>query len=131
MIRAAIKNGVATYGGKGDAIFTHINVKDCIRAYITILDAIIDGKVDVTENPYFIIAEDEEHQWKSIADRIGRELASRKVIKEAEAKSSGPRPDFYGNYRARSDRLRSLGWKPVEKLSVLDSIPLDVDVILS
>lgn len=65
-----------------------------------------------------------------MVERISKELVSAGAIKTDSIKSSGPKPDFYGSYRARSSRLKKLGWETTEKEALLDTIAADVAVIL-
>lgn len=93
-------------------------------------DALESNQIDVSANPYINIANDTENTWLEVSDRIGKELFAAGSIETASASSSGARPDFYGTYRARSSRLKRLGWAATEKEDVLDSIAADVAAIL-
>ena len=79
-------------------------------------------------NPYFFCetTEDNEPSWKDVATAIGEGLTRAGKIKDSTPKVTPV--DLYGdlfgeytgavarlNSRSRANRLRALGWKPVEK----------------
>ncbi|KAH9207479.1 hypothetical protein DL95DRAFT_313610 [Leptodontidium sp. 2 PMI_412] len=130
MVRFAVKHGYAGYVGAGNSVWSHIHVTDLARGYLTILHWMEQESGEkVLENPYFFIENGEEHSWKACAGEIGKAL--HKAGKIQDPTPRGIPEDLYGdvfgewsmtivgeNSRSRANRLRALGWKPVEKPSL-------------
>ena len=96
-----------------------------------ILDAALNNsnKIDLS-NPYFF-CESGEVSWYDISAAIGKALYADGKVDSPDAKEIPPSdyedlwgqftPDVVGcNSRNKADRLRELGWEPIE-LSVFDA----------
>jgi len=129
-IKAALRDGYASYGRDGQATFAHISIADVVSASTILLDALQNDKVDVTENPYFNANNSVETKWFDVAKRIGSDLYAKGKISTPEPRSSGEDWDFYGVYRPRTTRLRALGWKETD-IDVLGGVSADVEALTS
>ena len=129
MARFALKHGYAGYVGAGESVWGHVHVTDLARGYLLILHWMEQTNAEkVLENPYFFAENGEEHSWKKCAEEIGKALHKEGKLEDPKAREIPE--DLYGdifgewsmvvvgeNSRNRANRLRALGWKPVEKLS--------------
>ncbi|KUJ11311.1 NAD(P)-binding protein [Mollisia scopiformis] len=130
LTRWAIKHGYAAHVGKGLAVESNIHVLDLARAYVVLLHAMENaGYQDgLLANPYFFCETtgDGEPSWKEVAEVIGEALKKNGKIEDAVPKEMPEElyGDLFGEYtgavtglnsRSRANRLRALGWKPVEK----------------
>jgi nucleoside-diphosphate-sugar epimerase len=130
LTRWAIKHGYAAHVGKGLAVESNIHVLDLARAYVVLLHAMEKVRYgdDLLANPYFFCETtgDNEPSWKDVVSAIGEGLNKAGKIKHAAPREMPV--DLYGdvfgeytgvviglNSRSRANRLRALGWKPVEK----------------
>ncbi|KAK8002767.1 hypothetical protein PG989_002486 [Apiospora arundinis] len=145
LTRFALKHGFAGYVGEGDAVWSQIHVKDLARGYRMILHQLESTPADspeLLENPYYFCecAGDQEVSWKEIAALIGHTLHEQGKIADPTPRQIDPKlyGDIFGadfteavmglNSRSRAERLRALGWKPVEKSwqqsFVMDELPV-------
>ena len=129
MTRFALKHGYAPVVGKGDPVESNIHVMDLARAYITLLHHMeASPAVDLLTNPYYFCecTGENEPSWKEVATLIGSALHRHGKIKDPEPCTvpEDKYSDLFGpitpaviglNSRSRANRLRALGWKPVEK----------------
>ncbi|CAG8250520.1 hypothetical protein PENNAL_c0009G04047 [Penicillium nalgiovense] len=140
LVRYSIKHGYAGQVGKGLAVWNQIHVKDHARGYMVLLHWLECASVtDTALNPYFFCENVQELSWGECAAKIGRTLTEIGRIDEATPK---PIPkenwgDLFGDYsgmvvgsnaRHRANRLRKLGWAPLEKDTLAslaeDEIPI-------
>ncbi|KAK4864686.1 hypothetical protein LT330_009681 [Penicillium expansum] len=127
LIRYSIKHGYAGQIGKGLAVWNQIHVRDLARGYMVLLHWMERAPVtEIALNPYFFCENGQELSWGECAAEIGRILQ-----KEGRIGQSTPKPipeehwdDLFGDYsgtvagsnaRNRANRLRKLGWAPLEK----------------
>ncbi|KAJ5926106.1 Phosphatidylethanolamine-binding protein PEBP [Penicillium verrucosum] len=142
LIRYSIKHGYAGQIGKGLAVWSQIHVKDLARGYMVLLHWM--ERVPATEialNPYFFCENDQELSWGECAAEIGR------ILKKAgRIDQSTPKPipkedwgdlfgDFSGmmlgsNARNRANRLRKLGWAPLEKGTLASLTEDEIPIIM-
>lgn len=134
LTRYALKHGFAAHYGAGDAVWSVVHVRDLARAYVVLLhrlEAEPYGSAEL-ENPYYFCEsssssdEQGEVSWGEIAATIGQALHERGLIADAAPRTVPPETygDLFGDFteavvgrnsRSRAERLRALGWKPVEK----------------
>ncbi|OQD88766.1 hypothetical protein PENANT_c003G04486 [Penicillium antarcticum] len=140
LIRYSLKHGYAGQVGGGLSVWGYIHVKDLARGYMTLLHWMEHSSTDeVLENPYFFCENGEELSWGNCAAEIGRLLSIKGRIKDPEPQTvpSENYNDLFGkltvavagsNARNRANRLRKLGWRPLEKNAFTslaeDEIPL-------
>lgn len=129
LAKFARRHQFAGYVGAGESVWGHVHVTDLARGYLLILHWMEQTSAEkILENPYFFAENGEEHSWKECAEEIGKAMYKWHRVKD-------PKPieipeGFYGelfgdltmtvlgeNSRNRANRLRALGWKPVEKSS--------------
>jgi len=130
LTRWAIKYGYAPHVGKGLAVESNIHVLDLARAYVVLLHAMEKASYgdELLANPYFFCETtgDAEPSWKEIAVAIAEGLSMAGKIKDIVPRQMPEElyGDGFGHYtgaviglnsRSRANRLRALGWKPVEK----------------
>jgi len=129
LTRFAMKHGFAPYVGTGAPVESNIHVVDLARAYVVLLhDMEHTSPASLLENPYYFCecTGDNEPSWHEIATVIGSGLHQAGIIKDPEPRTV-PK-DLYGdvfgeytdaviglNSRSRANRLRALGWEPIEK----------------
>ncbi|KAF4772187.1 hypothetical protein HAV15_004985 [Penicillium sp. str.  len=125
--------------GKGRTVWNQIHVRDLARGYMVLLHWMERAPVtEIALNPYFC-ENGQELSWGECAAEIGRILK-----KEGRIDQSTPKPipmedwgDLFGDYSAivvgsnarnRANRLRKLGWAPLEKGTLAslaeDEIPI-------
>ncbi|KAJ5676362.1 hypothetical protein N7536_012534 [Penicillium majusculum] len=140
LIRYSIKHGYAGQIGKGRTVWNQIHVRDLARGYMVLLHWMERAPVtEIALNPYFFCENGQELSWGECAAKIGRILK-----KEGRIDQSTPKPipmedwgDLFGDYSAivvgsnarnRANRLRKLGWAPLEKGTLAslaeDEIPI-------
>ncbi|KAK0124156.1 hypothetical protein ONS95_009139 [Cadophora gregata] len=129
MAKFALKHGYAGYVGAGESVWGHVHVSDLARGYLLILHWMEQASPEkVLGNPYFFAENGEEHSWKKCAEEIGKALYNGGKIKDPKPREipESLYGDIFGemsltvvgeNSRNRANRLRALGWKPVEKSS--------------
>lgn len=127
MYDMAIKNGAAFVIGRGENVWSTISIEDLGRACVFLLEEAQkgdDSKVQVGENGYYFI----EAFELAIVDRVkyGAERLYKegrlptpeiqyKSAEEAKAELSEFAPYLVGSSsRSRADKLRALGWKPLD-----------------
>jgi nucleoside-diphosphate-sugar epimerase len=130
LTRWAIKHGYSAHMGKGLAVESNIHVLDLARGYVVLLHALEKAGYgdDLLKNSYFFCETtgDNEPSWKDVADVIGEGLAKAGKIKDKASREMLEElyKDAFGNFmsavlglnsRSRANRLRALGWKPIEK----------------
>lgn len=140
LVRYSLKHGYAGQIGQGRSVWSHIHVKDLARGYVTLLHWLERAPADdVLPNPYFFCENGHEMSWHDCVVEIGRVLHEAGRIADATPRSI-PESNFEdvfaeystvvvgSNSRSRASRLRELGWKPREKLTLAslaeDEIPL-------
>ncbi|KAJ5462211.1 hypothetical protein N7530_010416 [Penicillium desertorum] len=140
LVRYSIKHGYAGQIGKGLAVWNQIHVKDLARGYMVLLHWMERAPVtEIALSPYFFCENGQELSWGECAAEIGRTLKRIALIDEVTSK---PIPkenwgDLFGDYsgmvvgsnvRHRANRLRKLGWAPLEKDTLAslaeDEIPI-------
>ncbi|KAK7747628.1 hypothetical protein SLS62_009039 [Diatrype stigma] len=136
LTRYALKHGFAAHYGTGDAVWSVVHVLDLARAYVVLLhhlEAEPYGSADL-DNPYYFCEASSppdgqgDVSWREIAATIGQALHERGagLVADPNPRTAPPETlgdifgDFTGavvgrNSRSRAERLRKLGWKPVEK----------------
>ncbi|KAK4700165.1 hypothetical protein P7C70_g6084, partial [Phenoliferia sp. Uapishka_3] len=125
-VKESIKSREVKVTGQGKSIWNHIHVANLVLAYETILESLLS---DPPHHPLYYFAETGSHQWIDVAEKIHSVLLAKGLV-GSELKFD-PTPDYIGsNSRSKADLLPALGWKPTETLSLLDSIPLEIDAIL-
>ncbi|KAN0113039.1 NAD(P)-binding protein [Hyaloscypha variabilis] len=130
LTRWALKHGYAAHAGKGLAVESNIHVLDLARGYVVLLHAMEKAKYrdELLANPYFFceMTVDNEPSWKEVAGVIGEGLSKAGRIEDTSPREMPEElyKDGFGEYtgaviglnsRSRANRLRALGWKPVEK----------------
>ncbi|KAE9375369.1 NAD(P)-binding protein [Stipitochalara longipes BDJ] len=130
LTRWALKHGYAAHVGKGLAVESNIHVLDLARGYVVLLQAMENANYrdELLANPYFFCETtgDNEPSWKDVADLIGEGLSKAGKIKDGNPRKMPEElyKDGFGEYtgaviglnsRSRANRLRALGWKPIEK----------------
>lgn len=147
LTRFALKHGFAGYVGEGDAVWSQIHVKDLARGYRMILHQLESTPADspeLLENPYYFCecTGDQEVSWKEIAALIGHTLHEQGKIADPAPRQIDPKlyGDIFGadfteavmglNSRSRAERLRGMGWKPVEKSWQLSFVSDELPEIL-
>jgi nucleoside-diphosphate-sugar epimerase len=140
LVRFAVKHGYAGHVGDGLSRWSQVHVSDLARGYITLLHALENNQVETVENPYFFCNNGEDLPWRTCVEEIGRLLFQAGKIESPETRPI-PRElysDLFGVYSPvvvgsnslnRANRLRDLGWKPMEK-NTLASLSEEVAVIL-
>jgi nucleoside-diphosphate-sugar epimerase len=139
-IRYSLKHGYAGQVGSGLSVWGYIHVKDLARGYMTLLHWMERSSTEeVLENPYFFCENGEELSWGDCAAEIGRLLTMEGRIDDPEPQTVPFENynDLFGeftvavagsNARNRANRLRKLGWQPLEKNTFIslaeDEIPL-------
>lgn len=140
LIRFSIKHGYAGQIGKGLAVWNQIHVRDLARGYMVLIHWMERAPVtEIALNPYFFCENGQELTWGECAAEIGRVLKNTGRIAQSTPK---PIPkeqwgDLFGDYsgmvlgsnaRNRANRLRKLGWAPLEKGTLAslaeDEIPI-------
>ncbi|EKV21621.1 Phosphatidylethanolamine-binding protein PEBP [Penicillium digitatum] len=140
LIRYSIKHGYVGQIGSGLAVWNQIHVRDLARGYMVLLHSMERAPVaEIAMNPYFFCENGQELAWGECAAEIGRTLKQTGRVGQSTPK---PIPkehwgdlfgDFSGivvgsNARNRANRLRKLGWAPLEKDTfasvVEDEIPI-------
>ncbi|CDM33216.1 hypothetical protein DTO013E5_5612 [Penicillium roqueforti] len=126
LIRYSIKHGYAGQIGKGLAVWSQIHVRDLARGYMILLHWIESAPIaEIALNPYFFCENGQELSWGECAAAIGHTLRKTGCITKSTPK---PIPkenwdDLFGEYsgmvlgsnaRIRANRLRKLGWTPLE-----------------
>jgi nucleoside-diphosphate-sugar epimerase len=140
LIRFSIKHGYAGQIGKGFAVWNQIHVKDLARGYMVLLHWMECASVgEISRNPYFFCENGQELSWGECAIEIGRILKEMGLIGDSTPRSIPEKQwgDLFGDYsgmvvgsnaRNRANRLRKLGWAPLEKETFAslaeDEIPL-------
>lgn len=130
MTRFALKNGFAPHIGAGKSVESNIHVLDLAKGYEILMHHMeqTDASAPEFQNPYYFCETtgDNEPSWFDIAAAIGEGLHAAGMIKDPAPREVPE--DLYGdlfgpisagviglNSRSRANRLRTLGWKPVEK----------------
>ncbi|KDQ57883.1 hypothetical protein JAAARDRAFT_57706 [Jaapia argillacea MUCL 33604] len=139
----ALKLGYTGTWGPGANSMNNIHVKDCASAVFTVFKAAIEGRADEgAEGFYFAASTQPKISYREWTQAMGDILHEKGLVKE-----SGTRPmpsevvDPLGHYGwsllggnlfAKPERLARLGWEPTEtmKISLMESLPLDIDVAL-
>jgi nucleoside-diphosphate-sugar epimerase len=140
LVRYSIKHGYAGQIGKGLAVWNQVHVKDLARGYMVLLHWMERAPVtEIALNRYFFCENGQELSWGECASEIGRTLRRMGRIDQVAPK---PIPkenwgDLFGDYsgmvvgsnaRHRANRLRKLGWAPLEKDTLAslaeDEIPI-------
>jgi nucleoside-diphosphate-sugar epimerase len=140
LIRYTLKHGYAGQVGSGLPIWGYIHVKDLARGYMTLLHWMERASTnEVLGNPYFFCENGEELSWGDCAAEIGRLLTIQGRIKDPVPQTVPVENynDLFGDFtiavagsnaRNRANRLRKLGWRPLEKNTFMtlaeDEIPL-------
>ena len=115
--------------GKGLAVESNIHVLDLARAYVVLLHHLEQTPAAKSlENPYYFCETtgDNEPSWYDVAKVIGEGLHKAGKIKSPEPQelTKDKWDDVFAEYtgavialnsRSRANRLRALGWKPIEK----------------
>lgn len=129
LTRFAMKHGYAVHVGTGEPVESNIHVLDLARAYVVLLHHMEQTPAaDLLANPYYFCEStgDNEPSWKEIATVIGSALHQAAKIKDPTPRTLPENlyGDVFGahttaaiglNSRSRANRLRALGWKPIEK----------------
>lgn len=142
LIRYSIKHGYAGQIGKGRAVWNQVHVRDLARGYMVLLHWMERAPVtEIALNSYFFCENGQELSWGECAAEIGLILKSAGRIDQSTPK---PIPkeewgDLFGDYsgmvvgsnaRNKANRLRKLGWAPLEKGTLAslaeDEIPIIV-----
>ncbi|KAF8854890.1 NAD(P)-binding protein [Acephala macrosclerotiorum] len=142
MVRFSIKHGYAGYVGKGKSIWSHVHVSDLARGYLTVLHWMESASPEtVLQNPYWFMENGEEWSWAECAGEIGKALHKAGKVEDPTPREIPAElyKDLFGvwslpvigqNSRSRANRLRALGWKPVEKLSFESLREDEIPIIL-
>lgn len=129
LTRFAMKHGFAAHVGAGATAESNIHVMDMARAYVVLLHHMEEAPAtSLLENPYYFCecTGDNEPSWHDIATVIGSGLHQAGKIEDPKPRTL--LKDLYGdvfgeytgsvvglNSRSRANRLRALGWEPIEK----------------
>ncbi|CAF1503690.1 unnamed protein product [Didymodactylos carnosus] len=138
---------------EGENIWSSIHIKDLGRAYIHLLDKLIENKeypaLGMKGYDGYYFAENGEFQWRQIFEKVAQLLHKKGLVDDENVQSitfeqqvetlfngicNGlPGQAVYllwgSNSRSKAERLRMLGWKPTEKESVFDTIADETDAI--
>ena len=140
LVRYSLKHGYAGQIGEGKSVWSQVHVKDLARGYVVLLHWMERTPADqVLANPYFFCENGHELSWHECAVEIGRTLQKAGRIASATPKTipSSNYGDVFAefseavagsNSRSRANRLRKLGWVPLQKETLAslaeDEIPL-------
>jgi nucleoside-diphosphate-sugar epimerase len=154
LIRAALKRHKAEMIGPGEATWNNVHIDDLSDAYIIIFDQLLaaygpDAKSNAQTSPYlttgregYYFAENGEHTWRQLSEKIGEVLYRKDIIKSPEVTSF---PDdevessLWGEFswrvvgsqsNSKAERVRKLGWKP-HRPSLFDSVEEQIDALLN
>ncbi|KAL8286192.1 hypothetical protein RQP46_004680 [Phenoliferia psychrophenolica] len=126
-VRESIKAKAVTITGEGKSIWNNIHVADLVLAYETLLDSLLNGP---PPHPLYYFAETGQHRWLEVGKKIHQVLLAKGLV-DSELKFDKT-PNYMGsNSRSSADLLREKGWRPTQTLSVLDSIPDEIEAILA
>lgn len=142
LIRYSIKHGYAGQIGKGLSVWNQIHVKDLARGYMVLLHWMERTPFEqVVENPYFFCENGQELSWGECAAEIGQILKGKGRIDHSRPQTI-PRDhwcDLFGGYsglvvgsnaRHRANRLRKMGWAPLEKETLASLAEDEIPIIL-
>ena len=154
LIRAALKRHKAEVIGLGQATWNNVHIADLTDAYIIILDQLLAAygpyaKSDAQPSPYlttgrqgYYFAENGQHSWRQLSDKIGDVLYKKNIIISPEVTSfpeNEVEDSLWGKYswyvvgsqsNSKAERVRKLGWKP-HRPSLFDSVEETVDVLIN
>ncbi|CAF1484169.1 unnamed protein product [Didymodactylos carnosus] len=153
VIRFGIQHRKIYIPFEGENIWSSIHIKDLGRAYIHLLDKLIENKeypaLGMKGYDGYYFAENGEFQWRQIFEKVAQLLHKKGLVDDENVQSitfeqqvetlfngicNGlPGQAVYllwgSNSRSKAERLRMLGWKPTEKESVFDTIADETDAI--
>ncbi|KIY67803.1 NAD(P)-binding protein [Cylindrobasidium torrendii FP15055 ss-10] len=136
--------GHAGTWGPGENQMTSVHVVDVASAITTLLKAMLEGRADEGKDghckSHFVLSEQPLYTMKDFTAAFGDALYKHGELKEGGSKPFPPSItdqmgdlgwcSLGGNQIGSADRLRKLGWEPVEsrKISVFESMPLELEV---
>lgn len=153
LVRAALKRHKAEMIGPGEATWNNVHIADLVDAYMIIFNQLLaaygpDADRNAQPNPYvttgregYYFAENGQHSWRQLAEKIGEVLFKKGIAQSAKVTSF---PDdevessLWGKFswyvvgsqsNSKAERIRKLGWKP-HRPSVFDSVEEQVDASL-
>ncbi|KAI0806131.1 NAD-P-binding protein [Irpex lacteus] len=144
LIKAALDRKQAGVIGKGQAVWTAVNVNEQAEFYVQLFDAITTtpSQVGHGHNGYYF-GENGEYTWYDLARAIGKALVKRGISTSEEpttfAKEELPKyfwteeiSGIWGsNARVRSPHARSLGWAPrLTTKDFLANVDKEVEAII-
>jgi nucleoside-diphosphate-sugar epimerase len=142
LARYSIKHGYAGQIGNGLSVWNQIHVKDLARGYMVLLHWMESTPIDeVAKNPYFFCENGQELSWGQCAAEIGRILKNAGKIGQSTPKTIPEENygDLFGSFsgvvvgsnaRNRANRLRKLGWAPLEKETFASLAEDEIPIIL-
>lgn len=141
IIRASIGRGQGGMVGEGRNIWPNVHIDDIADLYLTLLDAILEGRHPGHGREGFYFGENGEHTLYDVSKRISEILVDRGLGRHAEPfPFTEEEADKYleGSYylgtnsRCRANRARALGWKPKHTTQdLLASLPAEVDATIA
>jgi nucleoside-diphosphate-sugar epimerase len=154
VIRAALIRGKAEMIGPGEATWNNVHITDLVNGYMILLDQLLaaygpDAKPDAKPSPYlttgrqgYYFAENGQHSWRQLAEKIGEVLRKKGIAKSSKV-TSFPEDEvesaLFGPFswiglgsqsNSKVERLRKVGWKP-HGPSIFDSVEEQVDVFIN
>ncbi|KAF2761471.1 NAD(P)-binding protein [Pseudovirgaria hyperparasitica] len=141
MTRYTFEKGHAPIVGAGKGRWGAVHVLDLAKAYMTIVHWLEQSPQDsAISNPYFF-CESEEIAWGEVSRIIGKAVYAAGKIQTPEPKvvPESQWSDLYGDFtpnalasncRCSADRLRAMGWKPVQRTLAEAFIEEDLPVML-
>ncbi|KAG1898945.1 uncharacterized protein F5891DRAFT_1190131 [Suillus fuscotomentosus] len=128
LIKAGIDRKQGGVVGKGLNLWPNVHINDIASLYITIFDAAIRGPGEAGHGREgFYFGENGEHRVGRISEVIAELLFEAKIGKspeptvftEDELQKYFGGPGLGSNSRARADRSKLIGWKPVHSVDSL------------
>ncbi|CAF3814976.1 unnamed protein product [Adineta steineri] len=154
LVRAAIKRHKAETIGRGEATWNNVHIADLADAFVIIFDQLVatygpDAKPNAQPSPYlttgregYYFAENGQHTWRQLSEKIGEVLYKKKIatspevtsFPEDEVESSLWGKDSWyvvgSESNSKAERVRKLGWKPHQP-SLLDSVEEQADFLIN
>lgn len=145
-VKGCIDTGEGLVLGRGLNTWSLIHVKDLVTGFLTILQAVLDGKIPSNPLDRYYFCENEEYEQGQVASEVTRLLYEQGKVKDPKPRSlvwkevaSKVAGDTYnpigmtgGNSRSRAVLMRKLGWSPKRggNKEFIESIKGEVDYIV-
>jgi len=139
LIKTSLARRKTVILGTGENIWNHVEIGETADFYYTLFDAIISGKNPSSGREGYYFVENGEYHQKQTSEaaatalyKLGKVDSDRPVPVTAEEIKAFPVIAYLGtNSRARGERSRALGWKPVKGIKdFVESIKIEVDYLL-